>query len=64
MASRHSRGSISRRDLKYHVLSSDDKASVVVKYLKIELCFLNREELTNIKYHTYVHNSHISHDKM
>ena len=57
-------GLISLWDLRYHVLGSDDKASVVVKRLKIELCFLNREELTNIKYHISVHNSHISNDRM
>ena len=57
-------GSISRWDLRYHGLGSDDKAPVVVKCLKIELCFLNREELTNIKCHIFVWNSDRSNDRM
>lgn len=34
------------------------------KLLKIELGFLSREELTNIKYHIYVQSSRIPNDKM
>lgn len=58
------RGSISRRDGRYHVASSDDKAPVVVQHWKTELSFLNREELTHMKHHVYVRGSHLSNDSM
>ena len=56
-------GLISRWDLRYHGLGSDDKVSVVVKHLKIEQCFLHREELSNIKCHVFGWNSLRSNDR-
>lgn len=64
MVSCYSRGLILCYGLRYYVISFDDKVFVVVKYLKIELCFFNREELIDIKYYIYVYNSYILNDKI